>query len=534
MFSAEQLQGLAKNLTALGTRRLVALGIVGLSVFGVIALGGYVVSRPEFETMYIGLNQQDVGRMGAVLNEAGLTFDVSPDGAKMFIRRGQAAQARMLLAERGLPASSSAGYELFDKLGPMGLTSFMQEVTRLRAMEGEIARSIQTMRGVKAARVHIVLPDQGSFRRAKQSASASVIVRTDSTPEFAAGNAIRHLVSAAVPGLSADEVRVLTTDGTVLAAGGGDAVGGAPQRMVELEKSVAREVQENVRRTLAPYLGVSNFEASVSVKLNIDKRQTNETNFDPDTKVERSLRVVRETGSAQNAGGRSGISVDQNVPGEQNGTQGGEQSRKANERREQLTNFEMNSRSTSTISEGYRIENLGVAVVINAKRLSESVGPNATPEAIAARIKEIERLVAASAGIESKRGDQVTVAAVDFPAGAAALAPTLGESVTERLMSHTGSAVKAVAVIVMTLAFIFLGLKPAIRAVLAEPQPRTVPTLAAPSAGPQALGAVGAPFSSLEQQRATPESKAKLRLEQLVASQQEQAVAVLRQWVRNP
>ena len=93
----------------------------------------------------------------------------------------------MLLAEKGLPTSANAGYELFDKLGSMGLTSFMQEITRVRALEGEIARTIQAMKGVKAARVHIVLPDSGSFRRSRQQPSASVIIRTEVGRRFLLG-----------------------------------------------------------------------------------------------------------------------------------------------------------------------------------------------------------------------------------------------------------------------------------------------------------------------------------------------------------
>ena len=105
----------------------------------------------------------------------------------MLVRYGQTAQARMLLAEKGLPTSAKAGYELFDKMGSMGLTSFMQEVTRVRALEGEIARTIQAMKGVKAARVHIVLADTGSFRRGRQTPSASVIVRTETAGDSALG-----------------------------------------------------------------------------------------------------------------------------------------------------------------------------------------------------------------------------------------------------------------------------------------------------------------------------------------------------------
>ena len=158
---------------------LPASALIGVTVFAAVGFGSYYLSRPDFETLYIGLNAQDVSRIGAALKEAGVTFDVNAQGNAVSVRRGQTAQARMLLAEKGLPTSANAGYELFDKMGSMGLTSFMQEITRLRALEGEIARTIQAMKGVKGARVHIVLQDAGSFRRTRQQPSASVIIRTE-------------------------------------------------------------------------------------------------------------------------------------------------------------------------------------------------------------------------------------------------------------------------------------------------------------------------------------------------------------------
>ena len=153
--------------------------LIGLAVFAVTGFAGYYLSRPTMETLYSGLDRDDVVSIGSALTEAGIPFDVSADGATVLSPVGQAAQARMTLAEKGLPHSGSVGNELYDKLGSLGLTSFMQEVTRVRAIEGELARTIQMIRGVKAARVHIVMGDEGSFRRERQPPSASVIIRTD-------------------------------------------------------------------------------------------------------------------------------------------------------------------------------------------------------------------------------------------------------------------------------------------------------------------------------------------------------------------
>ena len=180
MNALAQAKRLLANLMASGAKRLAALGLIGLSVFALTGFAGYYLSRPTMETLYAGLDRDDVIGIGSALRDAGIPFDVTSDGATVLVAVGQTAQARMTLAEKGLPHSGSVGNELYDKLGSLGLTSFMQEVTRVRAIEGELARTIQMMRGVKAARVHIVMGDEGSFRRERQPPSASVIVRTDS------------------------------------------------------------------------------------------------------------------------------------------------------------------------------------------------------------------------------------------------------------------------------------------------------------------------------------------------------------------
>lgn len=537
MLGLEQIERLWASMLALGVRRLAVLGLVGLTVFGAVGLGSHYLSRSDFETLYVGLNPQDASRIGAALNEAGIPFDIDSDGTKVMVRNGMTARARAMLAEKGLPNSGGAGYELFDKLGSMGLTSFMQEITRVRALEGEIARTVQAMKGVKAARVHIVLSDAGSFRRVRQPPSASVVIRVEGT-DFSSAQAIRHLVSAAVPGMTVDQVRILSTDGTVLAAGG-DTINATPGKMVDLEKTINKELQDNVRKTLTPYLGLDNFEISVAARLNMDKRQINETNFDPESKVERSLRVIKETGSSQNTANRQPVGVEQNVPEEGGSAASGDQSKRSNERKEELTNYEVSSKTISTVSEGYRIENLTIAVVINRKRLMAALGENPTQEAVDAQLKEVERLVGSAAGADTKRGDRITVAAVEFLPGGHELEPAGSLGIGEQLLRQTGTLVKALTILVATVLLIWFGLRPMTRALLDY-------TPAAATAGgslkvePDARPALANSHRTVDE--AEPNLIADLtskrgrtpqkRLEQMIDYDEEQAAAVLRQWLR--
>src|SRR5271165_2169154 len=222
------------NLQGLGVRRLVALAVIGLSVFAVTGLAGYYLSRPAMETLYSGLDRDDVAAIGSALREAGVAFDVNAEATSVLVSAGQASTARMILAEKGLPRGGAVGNELFDKLGSLGLTSFMQDVTRLRALEGELARTIQMMRSVKAARVHIVLADEGSFRRERQPSSASVVIRTDGGDDRATGVAIRRLVASAVSGMKIDDITVLNIDGRLLASGT-DSIDKSPDNLLALE-----------------------------------------------------------------------------------------------------------------------------------------------------------------------------------------------------------------------------------------------------------------------------------------------------------
>ena len=541
MIGREQLERLFANLRSLGPRRLLALAIIGATVFAGVGMSSMLLSRPQFETLYTGLTAQDVSRIGAALGEAGIAFDVSSEGNKVMVPPSQTAKARMLLAQKGLPSSSNAGYELFDNMGSIGLTSFMQEITRVRALEGEIARTIQAVSGVRAARVHLVLPDAGSFRRNRQTPSASVVIRTESTGDASSAVAIRHLVASAVPGMQVDQVTVLSTDGSVLAAAG-DASTATPARVVDLEKSFSRELQASVSKTLTPYLGYGNFEISVAARLNTDKRQINETNYDPESRVERSVRVVKETGNSQNQANRTPVTVEQNIPAEQPTSQSGDVSSRSNERREELTNFEINSKSISTVSDGYRIDALTVAVVINRKRLMETLGDGAGEDALNAQLKEIEQLVATAAGASADRGDRITVAAVDFFRNGEPMEPLADGGFADLLMRQSGSLINALAILGATGLLVWMGLRPAMRAVLAAPQPATANAAAGGELKAQAGDANGG-FAShrlqgAEQPNLIADLQAKIgnspqkRLEQMVDYDEEQAAAILKQWMR--
>ena len=553
-----QVERLWANLLALGGKRLIALAMIGATVFGAISFAGYYLSRPSTETLYSGLDRDDVVSIGSSLREAGINFDVSADGTSVTVPVGQAASARMMLAEKGLPHSGSIGNELYDKLGSLGLTSFMQEVTRVRAMEGELARTIQMVRGVKAARVHIVMSDEGSFRRERQAPSASVIIRTDGGDDRTVGDSIRHLVAAAIPNMKADEVTVLNVDGRLLASGP-DNLEKSPDNLLGLEKEVSKELREKITTTLAPYLSLHNFQVSVAARLNADKTQTNETIYNPDQRVERSVRVVKEKQNSQNAAGQPAAGVAANLPSSKPQTSDTKQSSDATDKKEELTNYEVSSKQITTTSAGFVIDGLSVAVLINKASLTASLGDKPAPDALDKQVKEIEQLVTTAAGLRKDRGDLVKIAVVDFAADSGRdLAPVAPPSQLETLARPAGSFVSSGAIVLVALLLLWFGLRPATRMLLAAPADSApafagLSELPAPmqaldslgGPGPAiALGGLGGPETNflidanderddfLKELVARKDKSPQRHLQKLVDFDEEVAAAILKQWIR--
>ncbi|KZL17752.1 Flagellar M-ring protein [Pseudovibrio axinellae] len=472
MAARENAEKIYSNLAELGAKRLIVLGFIAMFTFVAIGAAAYMLSRPDQEVLYANLERDDVTQIGMALQASGVPFDVSADGTAISVNIGATARARMLLAEKGLPRGSGAGYELFDEMGSLGLTSFMQSVTKIRALEGEVARSIQSMQGVKAARVHLVLPEKATFRRENQKPTASVLIRTEGVQTTSVAQSIRYLVAAAVPGLTADAVTVLDTEGQLLAAGE-DAQSASTGRKAMLEADLANRKESAIRQALAPYLGVNNFEVSVSAAVNTDNQRVSETSYDPETRVERSFRVVRENGSSQNASLENPTTVEQNLPEEAVSSQSGERSSEENERREELTNYEISSRTVETIFDDYRIERMSVAVLVNRDRLLEEMARRAQGQKgdaviqgaevdLTEKVEQIEEIIATAAGLDLARGDKVSVSAVNFMLAGDQLAAIPERTWQDVLMRNMGAVVNASAILIVTLMIIWFGLRPAV------------------------------------------------------------------------
>ncbi|WP_184468344.1 flagellar basal-body MS-ring/collar protein FliF [Rhizobium esperanzae] len=461
-----QLVQIFKNFGSLGRTRLMILGGVGAVSIAIVLAAALFVNKPAQETLYVGLDQPDLNQISMALAEANINFQVGTDGSSISVPAGMTGKARLMLAERGLPNSANAGYELFDNVGSLGLTSFMQEVTRVRALEGEIARTIQSISGITAARVHIVMPEVGNFRKQEQKPTASVMIRASAVTGRSAATSIRHLVASAVPGLDVDDVTILDSAGQLLASGD-DASNSSLNRSLGIVQNVQQEVESNIDKALAPFLGMDNFRSSVTADLNTDAQQIQETTYDPESKVERSVRSTKEAQQSQQKQSDSATTVEQNVPqaAPEAGGSGGPQSEDKSDKREEQTNYEINSRTTATTRNSYKVEKLSIAVVVNKGRIAKMVGEPADQTKIDAYVAEMQKIVASAAGIDAKRGDVVTVTAMDFLENQLLEDATGGVRVMDMLSRNLAGIINSLAFVAVAFVVVWMGLRPLVRSV---------------------------------------------------------------------
>jgi flagellar M-ring protein FliF len=548
---AQTIGELRTNLSGLGPRRVAILAVLAAAVFVTVSAGSYFISRPSMIVLYSGLEPEDVNAVGAALRQSGYAFDISPDGKSVLSNAATASQARMMLAERGLPQSSTSGYELFDNMGSLGLTSFMQDVTMVRALEGELVRTIQSMRGVKSARVHLVMAERSSFRRQASAPSASVVIQQIDGAGAERASAIRYLVAAAVPGMSLGQVTVLDWHGKLLASGD-DSTTAAPTRLMELERNLSQDLTDRLTRTLGPHLGLGNFSVSVVAQLNIDKRQVQEKTFDPEVRVERSVRNIREKSESEDSQRNTAATVATEIP-EPPLDATGQTARQQSEKRDETSNFEINSRTVQSESDGYKIDRLSVAVLVNQEVLEGILGQGVTPQQVATHLEDMQSLLSSVVGLSTDRGDTIAVRAVKFAEAAEANSQLDSSGVLHFLDRYAGTLIQSGVALLCVILLVFLGIKPAVR-VLSGPaqiagqvpaggvadvaqidsrtgiEPRLVDDRTDPAGATGRVGAANAGGlpDVLRLAGAKPEEK----LEQLVAYDEEQAAIILKHWLR--
>jgi len=385
---------------------------VTLALIGFFAFIMMRVTAPQMTPLFTDLSFEDSNAIVKDLERQGIPYELKSDNAIVLVPKDKVTRLRMKLAEAGLPKGGGVGYEIFDKSDALGATSFVQNINHLRALEGELARTIRAIDRVQAARVHLVLPERALFSRDKAEASASIVLKVHGTLEPQQVRAIRHLVASAVNGLKPERVSIVDEAGRLLADGARteQALGlSADERQVAFERRLREQVEAIVTSVVGPG------RARVQLTADFDFNRVTQTSekFDPEGRVMRSSQTREET-SDSNQGKDGQVTVGNELPGAARPPADGNATREQSKKSEEILNYEI-SRSTKTeVTEGGRVNRISVAVLVDGAYSKNAAGETTYQPREKEEIDRIAALVRTAIGFDQKRGDQVEVVNLRF------------------------------------------------------------------------------------------------------------------------
>ncbi len=406
------MNGLLEGLKALGPGRLAAMGAVAAAILGLLALLMLHTPSDHMALLYADLDPREAGQVVELLERQHVPHQLGAGGSQISVPGEQVARVRLLLAKEGLPTGGSIGYEIFDRGDGLTANQFQQELNQARALEGELARTIRGISGVRSVRVHLVLPRREPFARERQEAQASVVLTMAGSMRMDSEGvqAILNLVSSAVPGLRAQNIAVIDSRGNVLSrAGTPTGPAAAAQSTEEIRRAtelrVARAVEEMLERSLGP----GRVRAEATVEMDFDQTRETQERFDPDGQVVRSTQSVN--GNSRSTETAPTVSVQNNLPNADAGREGaGSQEQK----QEETTNYEISKTVRTIVREQPQIHRVSLAVLVDGAEEKGPDGVLAWRPRTAEELDRIARLVRTAIGFDEKRGDHVEVVNMRF------------------------------------------------------------------------------------------------------------------------
>ena len=452
------MNGLVQSFSRLGAGRLGAIAGVGVAMVAFFVFLTTRLATPGMSLLFADLDLRDSAQIVQKLESMSVPHQLRGDGSQILVPTDQVARLRMTMAEQGLPRGGSIGYELFDKSDSFGASSFAQNVNQLRALEGELARTIAGLGPVQSARVHLVLPRRDLFAHDNQEASASIVLKLRGGERLGKGQvaAIRNLVASAVPTLKPARVSVVDGAGTLLARGDGEDASaasgpGAEELRVNYETRIARSVEELLERTLGP----GKVRVDVHADMDFDRVTTSSESFNPDGQVVRSTQSVSQNDDS-NAGNDQPVTVSNNLPGNAGAGGVGAGGRNKAARSEETVNYEISKTVRSQVHEAGDVKRLSVAVLVDGTYAGKPDGSKSYAPRSPDEMKQITALVRSAIGFDEKRGDSIEVANLRFampeePAAAATPATFMGFERAELFRMGETLVIAVVALLVILL-----------------------------------------------------------------------------------
>ncbi len=290
----------------------------------------------------------------------------------------------------------------------------MQQINQIRALEGELARTIRSIQQVRSARVHLVMPKRELFSRDRAEPTASVVLALQGSLDKGQVSAIQHLISSAVPGMKSKNVSVIDNSGELLARGADD--GGLDTANSEdMRRSYEARLSQAIEQLLGQTLGAGNVRAEVTADLDFNQITTNEEDFNPDGQVVRSTNSIEETGSSQERQGANNVSVANNTPNppgqDANGSSG---STSQTGRTEEIVNYEISKTVRTEVKAGGEVTRISAAVLVDGIYQTAEDGTKTYQPRSAEELAQIDALVKSAIGFDAARGDVVNVVNMKF------------------------------------------------------------------------------------------------------------------------
>jgi flagellar M-ring protein FliF len=539
------LQSLVNFLKGLGAARLMAMVAVTAALIGFFAFVIMRVTTPQMTTLFTDLSLEDSNAVIKDLERQAIPFEIRNDGAIIMVPKDKVTRLRMKLAEGGLPKGGGVGYEIFDKSDALGTTSFVQNINHLRALEGELARTIRAIDRVQAARVHLVLPERPLFARETPEPSASIVVRVHGSLEPQQIRAIRHLVASAVNGLKPQRVSIVDEAGQLLADGAGDPndnTAGDEQRAA-FEKRMRNEIEAIV----SSVVGSGRARVQLSADFDYNKITQTSDKYDPEGRVLRSSQTREESSATAENNGQ--VTVGNELPGAQqnnNAAVARDQSKKT----EETNNYEISRTTKTEVTEAGRVNRISVAVLVDGNYTKNDKGEMVYQDRSKEQLDRIAALVRSAIGFDQKRGDQVEVVNLRF-AEAPAVAP-LGEPTgLLGMLQFTKDDVMYVielgVMMLLGLVVLFMVIRPLVKRIIADDAAapaaggETLPAIADGS-GPQAAGGQSlvpgtnnaANLIDVAQVQGQVHAQSVHRVGELAERNPNETAAIIRQWLSEP
>ncbi len=403
------------TLQQLGPARL---GIMGAIILGFLMFFVFIsmrITSPEMKLLYTDLSSVDSGAVAAKLEESQIEYNISSDGSRIMVPSDVVGKARMLLAAAGLPNGGSMGYEIFDKQSGFGTTNFVQNINQVRALEGELSRTISSLNNIRSARVHIVLPQRKKFSRETRDPSASVVlgINSGSVVDRQQILSVQSLIASAVSGLKPSNVAVVDSNGNLLAKGGGDDNSMLSMKSEDLRRSYETRLQNKIEDQIGRIVGYGKVTAIVTAEMNFDQINTNEELYNPEGQVLRSTQSTQENTTERDP--ISGdVSVGNNLPGIGGDLLAEKSPSSETSRNEEVANYEISKTIRNIVHQSGEIEKLNVSVLIDGKYNTDEEGNKTYQPRTEQEIEKITSLIRTAIGFNEDRGDELEVINLQF------------------------------------------------------------------------------------------------------------------------